>query len=276
MNDIDGLAPRSRGKDALMLRIGSAAALAPIAIGAAFVGGPIFAGLVGFICVLMTFEWSRMIEGREASPVFYALGAGAGVALFLAHSGRYEWAYGVCAASGVAAALSARRRKWAAFGAAYILAPCVALLWLRQGVENGRGLLLLIFAIVWAADTGGYVGGRLVGGPKLSPVVSPAKTWAGAIGGLIMGAIAAAVGAPLIYDAPLNPAYVAIGASLGLASILGDMTESAIKRTFGIKDMSGFIPGHGGALDRLDGMIFATVAVTAVLYGHILVAGIDG
>lgn len=268
-------APRS--KDLLALRIASACILAPAAIFTSWIGGSAFAGLVGFICVLMAFEWARMIEARETSPVFYALAAGAAAALYLAHSGRYEWAYVVCVAAGaVAAALSRRRRRWAALGAAYILAPCVALVWLRQGVENGRGLLLLVFAIVWAADTGGYVGGRLVGGPKLSPAVSPAKTWAGAIGGLIMGAIAAAIGAPLIYDAPLNPAYVAIGASLGLASILGDMTESAIKRTFGIKDMSGFIPGHGGVLDRLDGMIFATTAVTAVLYGHILLAGIEG
>jgi phosphatidate cytidylyltransferase len=91
---------------------------------------------------------------------------------------------------------------------------------------------------------------------------------------LIAGAVAAAIGAPLIYDEPLNPAYVVMGASLGLASILGDMAESGFKRIFGIKDMSGFIPGHGGVLDRLDGMIFATVAVTAVLYGHILLAGI--
>ncbi len=214
------------------------------------------------------------------TPVFYALGGGGALALFLASAGAYEAAYGVCAASGLLAGFAAMRGsgkwKWAAFGAAYVLAPCVALIWLRQSVEDGRGLLLLLFAIVWGADTGGYVAGRLVGGPKLSPAVSPAKTWAGAVGGMIAGAIAAAIGAPLIYGEPANPAYVAMGASLGIASILGDMAESAFKRTFGIKDMSGFIPGHGGVLDRLDGMIFATIAVTAVLYGHILAAGIRG
>lgn len=258
-----------------MLRVASASVLGPMALGATYLGGSVFAGLVGFLCVLMAYEWARMIEGREMSAVFYALGLGAAGALFLAHAGRYEIAYGVCALAGVAAMLASKgRRKWALFGAAYILAPCVALLWLRQGVENGRGLLLLLFAIVWAADTGGYAGGRLVGGPKLSPSVSPAKTWAGAVGGLLAGAAAAALGAPMIFREPLNPAYIAMGASLGLASILGDMAESAFKRIFGIKDMSGFLPGHGGVLDRLDGMIFATVAVTAVLYGHILVAGI--
>lgn len=274
------MAAAPRSKDTLILRILSAAILAPSALALSWIGGAAFAALVAFLCVLMAFEWSRMIERSETSPVFYALALSAAVALFLAASGRYEAAYGVCALGGAAAGYlslnGSRKWNWAAFGAAYVLAPCVALIWLRQSVEGGRGLLLLIFAIVWAADTGGYVAGRLVGGPKLSPTVSPAKTWAGAVGGMIFGAAAAAVGAPLIYAEPLNPAYIAMGASLGIASILGDMTESAFKRAFGIKDMSGFIPGHGGVLDRLDGMIFATIAVTAVLYGHILAAGMRG
>lgn len=280
MSDPSPSAAAPRSKDTLILRILSAAILAPSALALSWIGGPAFAALVAFLCVLMAFEWARMIERSETSPVFYALALCAALALFLAASGRYEPAFGVCALGGAAAGLlslkGSRKWRWAAFGGAYVLAPCVALIWLRQSVEDGRGLLLLMFAIVWSADTGGYVAGRLVGGPKLSPTVSPAKTWAGAVGGMIFGAAAAAIGAPLIYAEPLNPAYIAMGASLGIASILGDMTESAFKRTFGIKDMSGFIPGHGGVLDRLDGMIFATIAVTAVLYGHILAAGMRG
>jgi len=268
-------APRSR--DSLALRAASAAILAPAAVGASWIGGPVFAGLVAFLCVLMAFEWARMIERVEMSAVFFALGIGGGVALVLAAGEQYALAYAVAAASGVAAALASfrgsRKWRWAAFGAAYFIAPSVALIWLRESAENGRGLLLLIFAIVWSADTGGYVAGRLVGGPKLSPAISPAKTWAGAAGGLVAGALAALVGAPLIYGGGPMPAHFAMGASLGVVSILGDMAESGFKRVFGIKDMSGFIPGHGGVLDRLDGMIFVTTAVTAVLYGHILATG---
>ncbi len=271
-------APRS--KDTLALRIASAAVLGPVAIGASWAGGPVFAGLVAFLCVLMAFEWARMIERAELTPVFFALGLGGALALILAAGERYELAYLVCAASGVAAAGASMKGsgewKWAAFGAAYFMAPSVALIWLRETAEDGRGFLLLLFAIVWGADTGGYVAGRFVGGPKLSPKISPAKTWAGAAGGLIAGGLAAAVGAPLLFGDSANAGHVAMGASLGLASILGDMAESAFKRNFGIKDMSGFIPGHGGVLDRLDGMIFATAAVTAVLYGHILLAGLKG
>lgn len=275
---IPATAPRS--KDALALRIASAAALAPLAIGASWLGGPVFAGLVAFLCVLMAFEWSRMIERAELTPVFYALGLGGAAAMILAAGEYYAWAYAACAASGVGAAAASLKGsgkwRWAAFGAAYFIAPSIALVWLRESVEDGRGLVLLLFAIVWAADTGGYVGGRLVGGPKLSPGISPAKTWAGAVGGLIAGAIAAVIGAPLIFDAAAQGAYFAMGAGLGFASIVGDMMESAFKRLFGIKDMSGFIPGHGGVLDRLDGMIVVTMAVTAALYGHSLLAGLRG
>lgn len=271
------ISPSSRSKDTLALRILSAAVLAPAAVGASWVGGPVFAALVAFLCVLMSFEWARMIERAEMSAVFHALGVGGAAALILAAAGRYPWAFGVCALTAAAAAAASlkgsRKWQWAGFGAAYFLAPSIALLWLRENAENGRGLLMLLFAIVWSADTGGYAAGRLVGGPKLSPRISPAKTWAGAIGGFLAGGVAAAIGAPLIFH-EAGAAYIAAGAGLGLASILGDMAESAFKRRFGIKDMSGFIPGHGGVLDRLDGMIFATIAVTSVLYAHSLASGI--
>jgi phosphatidate cytidylyltransferase len=255
----------------------SAAVLAPAALAASWVGGPVFAGLVAFLCVLMAFEWARMVERDPGSRVFHALAISSALAIGFAAAGAYPVGFGAALLGGLAAGLLARRgegsARWAAFGAIYFIVPAVALIWLRESVENGRGLVLLLFAIVWSADTGGYLGGRLVGGPKLSPAVSPAKTWAGAVGGLIMGAIAGQVGAALIFGDASNLSYAAIGASLGLSSILGDMAESAFKRVHGIKDMSGFIPGHGGVLDRLDGMIFATAAMTAVLYGHILAAG---
>ncbi len=266
-----------RNQDALLLRIISAAVLAPLAVAATCIGGPIFAGLVAFLCVLMAFEWSRMIERAEATPVFYALSLGGAAAMILAAAEQYEIAYLVCSASGVAAAIVSRRGsgscRWAAFGALYILVPSVALVWLRESAQSGQGLVLLLFAIVWAADTGGYVGGRLIGGPKLSPAISPAKTWAGAVGGIVAGGLSAYFAAPLIFGSGPKLAYMAVGSSLGFISIAGDMTESAIKRYFGIKDLSGFVPGHGGVLDRLDGMIFVTTAVTLALYGHRFLLG---
>ncbi len=269
-----GKAAAPRARDTLLLRICSAAGLAPLTLVASWAGGPVFAGLIAFLCVLMAFEWARMVEGEETSRVFYALAAASAAALTLAAAGYYSHAF-LAAAAGAAGAFagSKARRGWAAFGAAFFLAPAIALLWLREENEAGAGLTLLLFAIVWAADTGGYAGGRLVGGPKLSPSISPAKTWAGAAGGMVFGAIAAVVAAPALLGWPADGFALAVGGGLGVASIVGDMAESAIKRRFGVKDMSGFIPGHGGVLDRLDGMIFATAAMTAALYAHSLIRG---
>ncbi len=272
-DQIKAASPRAR--DTLILRIASAAILAPLTLLASWTGGPVFAGLVAFLCVLMAFEWARMVERAETSMVFYALGAASAAAMTLAAAGCYAYAFLAASAGGAAAFLSARvHRGWAAFGAAFFIAPAIALLWLREENEVGGGLALLLFAIVWAADTGGYTGGRLFGGPKLNPSISPAKTWAGAAGGLIFGAVAAAIAAPALAGWPADGFALAVGGGLGLASIIGDMAESAIKRRFGVKDMSGFIPGHGGVLDRLDGMIFATSAMTAALYAHSLIRGV--
>lgn len=267
-------------RDALAIRAASAAALAPATLAAAWAGGPAFAALVAFMTVLMCFEWSRMVEGRELSPAFYALAIPGAAGVVFASSGAFPAAFACCAAAGVGGAWMARRRAetaaWVAFAAPYVLAPSVALLWLREHADYGRGLTILLFAIVWSADTGAYFAGRLVGGPKLSPRISPAKTWAGAAGGFALGALAGAVGCSRIYGGEAYGAYAAMGGALGVASILGDLAESAFKRNFGIKDMSGFIPGHGGVLDRLDGMIFATAAMTAVLYAHIVMSKFGG
>lgn len=256
-------------------RVASAAVLIPVMIASIYAGGALFAAIVAFAAVVMVFEWSRMIDGRDFTPVFYVLAIAGAAAFALAAAGMFPFAYLACLAGGGAAAIASvrttKKTAWAAFGAVYILAPSVALIWLRNGVGDGRALTLILFLIVWAADSGGYFAGRIVGGPKMSPALSPAKTWAGAAGGLTLGALAGYAAARLIYGNDASASYAAIGASLGLASILGDMAESAFKRTFGVKDASGFIPGHGGALDRLDGMIFATTAMTSVLYLHMLI-----
>ncbi len=265
-----------RAADRLTLRIASAAVLAPAAIAATMTGGPVFAAAVAFALVVMCFEWTRMVQkGREASPAFYALALGGALAISAAAAGFYVAALLMCAVSAAAAVGLTRGRtgewSWIAFGAVYVLAPSVALIWIREGLEDGQALALLLFLVVWSADTGGYVGGRLVGGPKLNVALSPAKTWAGAVGGVIFGSAAGAIAAAYLFKSAETGHFAVIGGSLGLASILGDMTESAFKRNFGIKDMSGFIPGHGGALDRLDGMIFATTAMALVIGGQKLV-----
>ena len=131
--------------------------------------------------------------------------------------------------------------------------------------------LILVLLVVWVTDIGGYFAGRGIGGPKLWPRVSPKKTWAGAIGGFIASlAIAAAfAGCGLGKMGPL----LLLGAVLSIASQLGDLFESAVKRRFGVKDSSQIIPGHGGLLDRLDGFV-AAIALAALI--GMLRRGADG
>jgi phosphatidate cytidylyltransferase len=136
---------------------------------------------------------------------------------------------------------------------------------------EGFVALTLILLVVWVTDIGGYFAGRNVGGPKLWPRVSPNKTWAGAIGGfvgsLMVATIFAAFGFGKVWPMLL------VGAALSIASQLGDLFESAVKRHFGVKDSSHIIPGHGGLMDRLDGFIAAIVL--AAIFG-LLRGGPDG
>ena len=264
----------------LLLRMASAAVLVPMVVAGVHFGGRVFSAMIAFACIIMLFEWTRMVERRELSSSFYVLALGATAALFAAPSGGYAAAFLLCALSGLAAYVLAKNAGrlgfWPALAAPYIIAPSIALIWLRFDPENGKALTYLLFAIVWAADTGAFITGKLIGGPKISYALSPSKTWAGIGGGLVAGALAGGLGAAYWIGPASALAFVPIGGALGAASVVGDLVESAFKRNFGLKDISGFIPGHGGALDRLDGMIFATSAMTAVYFLYMMMGGVRG
>ena len=159
--------------------------------------------------------------------------------------------------------LCGRRPGWGLAGFLYIGISAVALIWLRQGSDDsGRANVLFVVLVVWASDIGAYTAGRLLGGPKLAPVLSPSKTWAGALGGLL-AAIVVGLLAGLLTGAPWGKAAIIAGA-LAVASQAGDLLESALKRHFGVKDSGRLIPGHGGLLDRLDGLLAAAPAAAAL------------
>ncbi len=143
----------------------------------------------------------------------------------------------------------------------------LALGWLRMDSAAGRSILLFLLLVVWSSDVGAYVAGRLIGGRKLAPSISPGKTWSGAAGGLA-AAIVVGFGGALLWHGPVFPAVLA-ALALGVASQLGDLLESGAKRRFGVKDSGKLIPGHGGLLDRLDGLMAAALLAG----GWILVAG---
>lgn len=150
-----------------------------------------------------------------------------------------------------------------ALGFAYIAPASAALVWLRADPTAGLDDVLFLFVVVWASDVGAYVAGRMFGGPKLAPRVSPGKTWSGAVGGLACAVLVGmAVSHSGVGGMTLHAALVA--AVLGLLAQAGDLLESGLKRHFGVKDSSRLIPGHGGLLDRLDGVLAAAPAAAAL------------
>ena len=146
---------------------------------------------------------------------------------------------------------------------AYTLAALVALLWLRHQPIQGRETVVWIVLCIWATDVGAYVVGRAAGGAKLAPRISPGKTWSGLVGGMAWAAVtSAAVG----YAFDLGDTFVLAGIGAGLAVVgqIGDLLESAAKRGAGVKDSGTLIPGHGGLLDRIDGLVAVLVVVALI------------
>ena len=156
---------------------------------------------------------------------------------------------------------------WKVFGFFYCLLPAVSLLWIREqaeyaGIGRGPDLLIWVFLVVWATDIGAYFAGRAIGGPKLAPSISPNKTIAGLVGGVASAAILAGGWASLVE---LPSILIWLAAPLAVAAQLGDLFESGLKRRAGVKDSGTWLPGHGGLLDRLDGLVPVAVLTAALM-----------
>jgi phosphatidate cytidylyltransferase len=153
---------------------------------------------------------------------------------------------------------------WIVSGVVYAAAMFVAPVLLRNDQAFGLLSIVLLFAIVWSTDILGYFGGRSIGGPKLMSAVSPKKTWSGAICGTL-GAMIVAVLVAKLFGSFNTIAIAGVALLLSVCGQAGDLFESWIKRKFNVKDSSQLIPGHGGAMDRLDG--FWAAAVIGCLIG---------
>jgi phosphatidate cytidylyltransferase len=140
-----------------------------------------------------------------------------------------------------------------------------------RSIENGLNLTLLMLLMVWATDIGAYFAGRTIGGPKILPKISPKKTWAGLFGGMISSAITGLLFA-LFMDSESTLLLAILGVAIAIVAQTGDFFESWVKRKFDVKDSGDIIPGHGGILDRIDGIMTAApiMLIAAILYGNIL------
>jgi phosphatidate cytidylyltransferase len=240
------------------LAMGVAAAVCTI------LGAVPFAVLVIFVAVLLSWEWGRLVHGREADIVIAVhVGAVAVAAVLAAVGFVFLGLLALLIGSILAMLLSlGRNSQFSALGVFYAGLPAIALIWLRSDPDPLLGLLAVVFVIlvVVASDTGGFLAGRLMRGPKLWPRISPNKTWAGSLGALVASAIVGALFWLVVPDS--SPGRLAAaGVALSLVAQAGDLAESAIKRRFGVKDTSSLIPGHGGVMDRVDGLLAAATAV---------------
>jgi phosphatidate cytidylyltransferase len=264
----------------LLIRVIVALVLAPTAIAMAYAGGWLWTALVTLAAIGLYVEWLAIVGKARSTRVVVAGTATLAVAGLCLALGRLEASLVVLMLGLVAVgAVTAERRIWAIAGFGYAAVAELASILLRLDPKMGFTALMFVLLIVWATDIGGYFAGRGIGGPKLWPRVSPKKTWAGALGGFGASLIVAA-GFAALDPNQADPqfmlkitALLPLGAILSVASQLGDLFESAVKRRFGVKDSSHIIPGHGGLLDRLDG--FVAAAALAGIFG-LLHGGVDG
>jgi phosphatidate cytidylyltransferase len=263
----------------LRARVVSALALGPVPIGAVWFGWPWLPLVTAAAAAVMAWEWGRLCQRHgpgagESVPVRIVLVAvvvSTVAAAALADVGLALSAclLGAAIVYGMARGATGIEPPWAALGALWVALPCIAFLWLAAENVGGRSTLLWVLAAVWATDIGAYAFGRACGGPRLAPRLSPRKTWAGLAGGMACAALTGAATARILGVASALPLTL-LSAGLAVVAQFGDLAESLAKRRFGVKDSSGLIPGHGGLLDRLDGLlaVLPTVALLTLFGGH--------
>jgi phosphatidate cytidylyltransferase len=257
----------------LVRRIISALVLAPLALAGVYFGTPWLELMLVAAAAEMAREWSKLCDGGKAMPGGLVLAVGAVVAIGLAaRIGMVEALWAVIATAALTFLVGLRRGRetaaWLAVGAPVVALPCLAFLWLRFDTADAWKICFWLLAAVWATDIAAYAVGRTVGGPKLWPQVSPNKTWSGLLGGIAAAGVVGLVTSWLIGSDRALSLMVA-GFLVAVVAQAGDLAESAVKRRFGVKDSGTLIPGHGGLLDRVDGLITAVpaVAVGVWLFG---------
>lgn len=251
----------------LGLRVASAAVLGPAVVAAAWFGGWPYLVIIAVGVALLAIEWGGMSAPVSPTRVAAAVAAAVLIAVFVGYRGDFIWAWGAILLTAGAAAIIARgvaeRPADAAYGVLYIAPAALCLVWLRS-TNQGHWWTMMLFAATWAADIGAFAVGSTLKGPKLWPRFSPNKTWSGFVGGLLAAMAAGSLMAGM-SEFQLNIwAAAFIGLAVGLATMAGDLWESALKRRFGVKDSGDLIPGHGGLLDRVDGLMFAVVVMAAL------------
>ncbi|QDH13884.1 phosphatidate cytidylyltransferase [Formicincola oecophyllae] len=232
----------------LTARVLSSLVLVPLALGALVLGGPFWGALVLLATAAVAWEGASLLGQNMKDAGTWGFVGCVVLGVLLAEVHHPFWGLVIACCSMVYG-----RKLLSAAIVAFLGAGSLALL---REMPQGLVMVLFVLAVVVAADTGAYVTGRLVGGPKLAPAISPGKTVSGAVGGWVAAMVAGVLVARFSGTAHgFLPALWAL--VLAVASQMGDLAESAFKRRVGVKDSGRLIPGHGGALDRFDGLLAA-------------------
>lgn len=253
--------PQSRLHD-LKVRFVSGAVLSALSLLALFAGQVPFAFVVTAVALVMSWEWGRIVRADEFDlPLLVHLVAVV-VAAVLATMGLAALGLmALCIGTILVFALSfGSQPLLSALGVLYTGLAVVALIWIRGDIPLGLPAILFLLIAVAATDIFAFLAGRLIGGPKLLPAISPKKTWAGLIGGVSAAALTGVLTALWLGDYPVAPLAIG-GMMIALLSQAGDLAESSLKRAFAVKDSSNLIPGHGGFMDRMDGIAAAAIGV---------------
>jgi phosphatidate cytidylyltransferase len=208
-------------------RLLSALVLAPLALFIIYLGGFVFDLATLALCIMISAEWSGMVVNSKTKQNYYA------------------WLPVIIIVS----------------------ITTYFCFWLMRMHPYGLQMLYWLLLVVWATDTGAYIVGKLIGGPKLAPIISPNKTWSGSIGGIVMACIVSLIFTYCFSNALHPLPYTELSIIISIVGQVGDLLESAMKRRFGIKDSGRIIPGHGGVLDRIDSLVTALFAAVIILYG---------
>lgn len=242
----------------LKVRVLSALVMAPVVLGAVWAGGWVFHALIAFGSVIAVSEWTSIVPSARRLPARLMATIGILVALMVQIVAGPAAGLGAAAAFAVLTAIvgGGSDRGLLGFGVLYVAVGMAGLMWLRDLPDSGLSLFLFVLFAIWATDIGAYAAGRSIGGPKLAPRISPKKTWAGLIGGMAASALFGWLVA-LAFGAARPDIALAVGAATAVVGQAGDLFESAVKRRYNVKDSGQLIPGHGGILDRIDGLLAA-------------------
>jgi phosphatidate cytidylyltransferase len=241
------------------IRLIAGSALAVAAVIATMLGGVWFAVFWGVAFAAVAYEWQKILpHPRKFLRIPLAIATAVGAVILCSYVGALSALMLAVAAAFAVAWLGTQEDNKPSFfcgiGVLYATLPVIVLVWIEWAGDYALATIVFVFAIVWSADIGAYLSGRLIGGPRLWPRISPKKTWSGFLGGTLAGTIIPLLAIAFFGIFP-SGWLVFIAMLLSIVSAAGDLFESAFKRRFDVKDSSRLIPGHGGVMDRLDGFV---------------------